>query len=146
MNSELISRLESIQEYLKIDQSALRQEIDKTTEMINDLRVYKSNLRRIELLTRTIKESVIDDNLKNQLVDVMSRYPQLRSIREAEVMLHCLQAKPNKVIADDLCVTEKTIKYHKTNIFKRCGFKNTMDMIKHNYSILNNGLPIGAAK
>lgn len=146
MNSELINRLESIQEYLKIDQNALQLEIDNTKKTIADLKLYKSNLRRIQILTRTIKETEMDPEFKDRLVDVMNKYSQLKSIREAEVMLHCLEAKSNKEIASDLCVSEKTIKYHKTNIFKRCGFKNTMDMIKKNYVTVGNDLPTGEVK
>lgn len=134
MNSELIEKFNSIQEYLKIDPDALKKEIESTTEMIEDLKTYKSNLKRIRRLTDEVKEIEFTPEYKGSLVEIMERYPQIKSIREAEVMLQALKAIPNRQIALNLCISEKTIKFHKTNIFKRCGFKNSLDMIKQNYN------------
>ena len=41
------------------------------------------------------------------------------SRRETEVVVLVLQGLTNKQVADKLCVAEKTIKFHLTNIYKR---------------------------
>lgn len=146
MNTTLISKLETVQEYLKIDRHALIQEIENTTRAINELKAYYKNLKTIKRLTNEIKETKLDPEYQEQLISIMTKYPMLRSIREAEVMYQALQAIPNKEIANNLCISDKTVRFHKTNIFKRCGFKNTIDMIKKNYHIVASELPSGVVK
>lgn len=41
------------------------------------------------------------------------------SKRETEVVVLVLQGLTNKQVADQLCVAEKTVKFHLTNIYKR---------------------------
>ena len=41
------------------------------------------------------------------------------SRRETEVVILVLQGLTNKQVADKLCVAEKTVKFHLTNIYKR---------------------------
>ncbi len=41
------------------------------------------------------------------------------SRRETEVVVLVLQGLTNKQVADKLCVAEKTVKFHLTNIYKR---------------------------
>lgn len=41
------------------------------------------------------------------------------SKRETEVVVLVLQGLTNKQVADKLCVAEKTVKFHLTNIYKR---------------------------
>ena len=41
------------------------------------------------------------------------------SRRETEVVVLVLQGMTNKQVADKLCVAEKTVKFHLTNIYKR---------------------------
>ena len=46
-------------------------------------------------------------------------YEQGLSRRETEVVVLVLQGLTNKQVADKLCVAEKTVKFHLTNIYKR---------------------------
>lgn len=61
------------------------------------------------------------------------------SQRELEVMnLVCL-CKSNKQMADILCVTERTIEFHKTKIYKKTGMLCTSDLILY---AIKNGLMV----
>lgn len=51
------------------------------------------------------------------------------STRESEVVEHLVTGNANKVIASDLFVTEKTIKFHLTNIYKKMGAKSRASLI-----------------
>lgn len=57
------------------------------------------------------KEGV--DFLKDHLIE------RGLSKREIEVVVLVLQGLTNKQVADKLCVAEKTVKFHLTNIYKR---------------------------
>lgn len=41
------------------------------------------------------------------------------SKRESEVVIFVVQGLTNKQVADHLCVAEKTVKFHLTNVYKR---------------------------
>lgn len=49
---------------------------------------------------------------------------------ETQVLDRLRQGLSNQSIADELCVTEKTIKFHLTNIYKKLGAKNRTHAIK----------------
>lgn len=64
---------------------------------------------------------------------------QSLSNREQEVALKVTTGASNKVIAADLFVTEKTIKFHLTNIYKKMGVKSRAQLIVD--SITKNWAP-----
>ena len=51
----------------------------------------------------------------------MKNYLQERGLskRESEVVILVVQGLTNKQVADQLCVAEKTVKFHLTNVYKR---------------------------
>ena len=55
------------------------------------------------------------------VVKQMKTYLQERGLskREAEVVMLVVQGLTNKQVADRLCVAEKTVKFHLTNVYKR---------------------------
>jgi DNA-binding CsgD family transcriptional regulator len=57
------------------------------------------------------------------------RFKERLSPREVEVFILTVQGKQSKVIADVLCVHEKTVKFHLTNIYKKTATKNRGELI-----------------
>ena len=55
------------------------------------------------------------------VVKQMKTYLQERGLskRESEVVILVIQGLTNKQVADQLCVAEKTVKFHLTNVYKR---------------------------
>ena len=55
------------------------------------------------------------------VVKQMKTYLQERGLskRESEVVILVVQGLTNKQVADRLCVAEKTVKFHLTNVYKR---------------------------
>ena len=51
----------------------------------------------------------------------MKTYLQERGLskRESDVVILVIQGLTNKQVADQLCVAEKTVKFHLTNVYKR---------------------------
>ena len=46
------------------------------------------------------------------------------SPREAEVFKHTIEGKSSKEICNKLFIAEKTVKYHLTNIYRKCGINS----------------------
>ena len=55
------------------------------------------------------------------VIKQMKTYLQERGLskRESEVVILVVQGLTNKQVADRLCVAEKTVKFHLTNVYKR---------------------------
>jgi DNA-binding CsgD family transcriptional regulator len=57
------------------------------------------------------------------------RFKEVLSPREAEVFALTALGKKSKVIADILCIHEKTVKFHLTNIYKKVAVTNRGELI-----------------
>ena len=57
--------------------------------------------------------------------------------REMEVLRLLCRHMTNKEIAEELFITEHTVKYHKTNMLAKTGFKKAVDLAFH---MISNGL------
>ena len=57
----------------------------------------------------------------SHVVHQMKTYLQEKGLskRESEVVILVVQGLTNKQVADRLCVAEKTVKFHLTNVYKR---------------------------
>lgn len=61
------------------------------------------------------------------------------SERERQVLIEILDGKPNKIIANNLFITERTVKYHCTNIYEKLKIANRRQLFTHCYSNLYQG-------
>ena len=61
-------------------------------------------------------------------VSVLSR-------RELEILEQLAEGKSNKIIADELCISIKTVEKHRTNIMQKLEIHNIVDLVK--YAIKN---------
>jgi len=59
------------------------------------------------------------------------------SRREIEVVNQVVKGQTNKKCAHALFVTEKTIKFHLTNVFRKMGLKNRQALILNIYKLQN---------
>ena len=61
----------------------------------------------------------------------IKNYLQLKGLskRESEVVILVVQGLTNKQVADKLCVAEKTVKFHLTNVYKRMNISRRSEII-----------------
>ena len=64
---------------------------------------------------------------------VLAHIDRLNEIgsREREVCKVFLDTNTNKELANKLFITEKTVKFHFTNIFRKLGVVNRLELFKH---------------
>lgn len=91
--------------------------------MIQD---YELALERRQINTQMIGKEEIDLDL------VKENYPQIGSLskRETDVLLKLLADKKRKEIADELCITENTVKKHISNIFVKLEISNRKELFE----------------
>lgn len=51
------------------------------------------------------------------------------SKKEQEIMFMITEGKSNKAIADEMKITERTVEFHKTNIYKKTNSKSVADLV-----------------
>jgi DNA-binding NarL/FixJ family response regulator len=57
------------------------------------------------------------------------------SIRELEVLQLICQGKSNRIIADELCLSIKTIETHRTKLMKKLNLHNTADLVRRSIEL-----------
>jgi FixJ family two-component response regulator len=62
-----------------------------------------------------------------EMAELQARYDQLTP-REKEVVVMATQGKPNKVIAQDLGISESTIKVHRHNVMSKMRFRSLPEL------------------
>jgi len=85
-------------------------------------------------ITNILLGSYISDKDINK-VEKESRQKNL-SMREMEIFKLFAEGISNRIIADKLFISVRTVETHKTNIMKKIGLKTTVDLVK--FAIKNN--------
>lgn len=106
--------------------------------------LIKANLLKDELLEIAQKQSEQntpgDDHEKiAQLaheMGSMGEMPQVKiTRREHEIMVLCCEGLLAKEIAEKLNISQRTVETHKTNLFKKLGINNTIELVKYAQAI-----------
>lgn len=142
MSKELAEQLNTVQKFVGLDKETLDTALKDAVTLLENAKLYIRALKKIQRLTNTLKSVTKVDHLE-KILTVLDRYPQIKSLREAEVLMYSLEALSTKQIAEKLSISEKTVKHHKTNIFSRTGFKTTLEMIRDNMNKERATLPHG---
>jgi DNA-binding CsgD family transcriptional regulator len=141
-------RLQSLQEYMKIDKQALDQEIKEAQETMNIYKNYLHQLKKIKNYQEEIKDQNVPMKMQNEMVNIMARLP-IDSFREAEVIYYMLQLKTDHEIGSMMNISEKTVKFHKTNVFKKTGYSSSKELVREYLGLgktsYKNELPTGGA-
>ena len=103
--------------------------------MLNDQNELHRNLERITAQADKKQERVIDkkpDFTAQQLeraAEIISRNEKLTS-REEEVLKLTLMGQKRKAVADELCVSENTVKTHLSHIFAKAGVSSKKELLE----------------
>jgi DNA-binding NarL/FixJ family response regulator len=122
-----------------IDTVAQTQDIltQRRLELENKLYQLKQEKRLLSFEAQKIKKlhkqiAIIETKqLPAEILSVAKMFPMITSTRELEVLYCMSKFLPIKQIADVLFVSPKTIKYHRTNIYKRTGLKGEKEILKY---------------
>ncbi|MBR3816969.1 MAG: hypothetical protein IKJ27_09610 [Clostridia bacterium] len=103
--------------------------------MLNDQNELHRNLERITAQADKKQERVIDKKpafTAQQLeraAEIISRNEKLTS-REEEVLKLTLMGQKRKAVADELCVSENTVKTHLSHIFAKAGVSSKKELLE----------------
>ncbi len=78
---------------------------------------------------------ILQQDLPEELAFLLQRgqHPQtaVLTIREAEVLKLIAEGTANRVIADLLCISPRTVEHHRASIMKKLDLKNLADLVKY---------------
>lgn len=87
---------------------------------------------------------------ENKLMEKLATHTEL-SFRECEVVLQVSLGKTNKQAGEELFITEKTVKFHLSKVFKKLGIKSSKQLVVYAMNLILAGeiearfLPFGKA-
>lgn len=99
-----------------------REDLFTAIETINNGGVYYSPEVAIHLVTKLFASGVKQVMQINDL-----------SVREIAILKLVAKGEPNKIIADQLSISEATVKTHRQRILSKLNLKNTPELIKYAY-------------
>jgi DNA-binding NarL/FixJ family response regulator len=75
-------------------------------------------------------EQGVDDEKERLIIGYLNHISKL-SRRESEILYYVARAKSNKEIADELYISEKTVKNHLNSIYTKLKIHNRLQLINH---------------
>lgn len=130
IHKEMADKLSELNEHMKTDMHSVHQEIIETKMKLKEYQTYLANLKRIKCVQEQIVNQSVDVNFQKELIKIMRKFPAVTSMRQAEVIYYMVQLKSNKEIAMLLNISDKTVRFHKTDIFNKTGVVNSMHLVR----------------
>ena len=91
--------------------------------------VYSGNI----YYSQEIATDLVNKLFKKEWPELLQEQTRLSS-REIEIVKLIADGQPNKIIGDQLNITEATVKTHRQRILHKLGVKNTSEMLKYAYT------------
>jgi FixJ family two-component response regulator len=79
-------------------------------------------------ITSALSRVSSEFNMKLETAELQARHDQLTP-REKEVLMLAIQGKPNKIIALELGISERTIKVHRHNVMNKMRFRSLPELV-----------------
>ena len=104
-----------------------------------NITLIKANLLKDQLLEIAQNKTKQPEEKKTEQITQLAQemgsigeVPQVKiTRREREVMKLCCEGLLAKEIADRLNISQRTVETHKTNLFKKLGINNTMELVRY---------------
>ena len=91
-----------------------------------------------EFYAKTITNILLGSYIRDKDINKSEKESRQKnlSMREMEIFKLFAEGISNRIIADNLFISVRTVETHKTNIMKKIGLKTTVDLVK--FAIKNN--------
>ncbi len=83
----------------------------------------------IDAITKALEKNAIDSEQKNKQEQIRQQIDLLTK-REREVVNCVLEGMPNKVIARELGVSDRTVEIHRSHAMQKLGVKSVAELVK----------------
>lgn len=113
----------------------LDRQIDFHTRQLMESKIHIARLKAAKACKLENFKFLKSQNDGEKMLRLLDKVPQIRSLNELQIIFMVGQMKSNKEMANEMFVSEKTIKYHKTNIFRKLNVKNEKELFA---KIFNN--------
>lgn len=118
-------------EFLKTCPDDIDSEVSKINHLISELSKRKTKIKKSKIIVDHAFGRNPDERYKKDLAKIVSKFPEVTSLRKLEILYYIINLKTNKEIADKLFISEKTVKFHKTDILNCTGFKTSNELARY---------------
>ena len=86
-------------------------------------------------ITPAVSDKMVDSYIKNGIGGKAPKNPQRLTNREREILQQVAEGLSNLQIGQKLCISVRTVEFHRTNIMEKLGVHETASLVK--YAIKN---------
>ena len=83
----------------------------------------------LELVQKTVERGLVQAHQRAARADIHRRLEELTP-RERQVLRRIVSGEPNKAIATQLGLSEKTIEFHRANVMEKMRAKSLAELVK----------------
>ena len=147
---EIAHQLKNKHPEIKILVISVENSISTVEEMLNIgiegfISKFNSNSEALVEAIRSIMQGIeyfgrdISDIISRIYITKMNTMKVTNDFSEQEksIIEYCHEGLPGKMIADRLCISLRTVDWHKAKIFRKLGINNTLEMVRF---ALKNGI------
>ena len=96
--------------------------------------------KALPTITPAQEDHAIDRETNKEEIESQELHTIALTNREKQILQLCCKGLQDKEIAQLLYISERTVNTHKSNIFRKCGVNNTVELVRFAFT---NGLVTG---
>lgn len=106
------------------------------TSLVDDLTTaIRTVAEGKRFITPAVSDKMLESYIKNGVTGRTPKDPQRLTNREREILQNVAEGLTNQQIAEKLCISVRTVEFHRTNIMEKLGMHETASLVK--YAIKN---------
>lgn len=115
-----------IQDMISKRRTELEQRIESLKIERRQLLLESKRIKKLERQVEEIEEKALPD----EILEIAMKFPMITSKRELEVLYCMSKFFTVRQIGQALFITDKTVKFHRTNIYKQLKCKNEKEVLR----------------
>lgn len=118
-------------EFLKSCTDDIDKDVDYINYLLSELSKRKTKIKKSQIIVDHAFGRNPDIKFKRDISSIVLKFPEIKSVRQLEVLYYIINLKSNKEISEKLYISEKTVKFHKTAILDITGFKTSNELARY---------------
>ena len=126
-------RLNGMIELMGSDKTSIQNFVKESRSQIKEINQY---IRQVHLADRLLNKYfgyLNSEEDRKEIIKIAQKFIEIRTARQIEVIFYILKGFSEKKLAEKMNVSNKTIKFHKTNIYRSLKVKSQAELMAYYY-------------
>lgn len=135
-------RLNGMIELMGSDKTSIQNFVKESRSQIKEINQY---IRQVHLADRLLNKYfgyLNSEEDRKEIIKIAQKFTEIRTARQIEVIFYILKGFSEKKLAEKMNVSNKTIKFHKTNIYRSLKVKSQAELMAYYYGAKFNDMTL----